>query len=138
MKKKVIPKARRVRILKKKLFKIWAEITKLQQGGYCQICKSDKFLNSHHLISRNKKDTALKWDTKNAICICALHHKWCNSISPHRAPLQFFEWFRAKYPNKHKYLLEHAEDTKIYTEEELITLLEEMKTKLNKLIVDDL
>ena len=124
---KKVTKVKRIRILKKKLLVVWAKIAKIQQGNKCQICGSTEYLNAHHLIPKEKKDSALRYDLQNAIVLCPRHHKYSYDLSPHKNPITFFALFTATYPNQHEYLLEHASDTKIYTEEELITLLKEMK-----------
>jgi len=134
-KKKIIPKTRRIKILKNKLLAIWGKISKLQQGNCCQICKSDEYLNSHHVIPKSLKNSALKYDLTNAVVLCPSCHKYSYSISAHKNPLIFFAWFKETYPMKYKYLLEHANDEKEYTEEELIQLLEEMQEKY-KILLD--
>lgn len=131
--KKTVPKVKRIRILKKKLLTIWAKIAKEQQGNKCQICGSSEFLNAHHIVPKEKKDNALKYDLQNAIVLCPRHHKYSYDLSPHKNPLTFFALFTAAYPTKYNYLLKHASDIKVYTEEELTELLKEFQEQIKEI-----
>ena len=65
-------------------------------------------LEAHHLISR--ANTATRHSIENGIGLCSKHHKFCNKLSAHGAPLAFAEWLQSELPetwewcaeNKHK------------------------------------
>lgn len=65
-------------------------------------------VEAHHLIGR--ANTATRHKVKNGIGLCSKHHKFCNKLSAHGAPLAFAEWLQKKQPetwewcseNKHK------------------------------------
>ena len=55
-------------------------------------------LESHHLISR--ANTATRHLIENGIGLCSKHHKFCNKLSAHGAPLAFAEWLQKTYPDQ--------------------------------------
>ena len=69
--------------------KLWSKI--VRQGGVCAICGSQKHLNAHHIISR--RFTPLRWDLKNGVCLCVLHHKFSKD-AVHNNPLTIIDWFK--------------------------------------------
>ena len=56
----------------------------------CEYCWSTKWLNSHHLFTRNNYST--RFDLDNWICLCAFHHKLSTKFSAHWTPMIFDEW----------------------------------------------
>ena len=115
----------------KKLIKdcddLWSEIVKLKAGYVCEKCgkgKPEVVLNSHHIITRERKST--KWLIENGICLCFFHHfHWA-----HKHTQEFEEWcrtkrdydilnFRRKQPFKKDYMV-----IKLYLEQELKKLKE--------------
>lgn len=94
-KKKLIQLERRE--IKKK-FKEWAESARARWNNKCAVCRSKERINIHHIVPREVKE--LRFDQRNAIALCASHHKFDNLISAHKNPFVFFMWFRESYPDE--------------------------------------
>jgi len=62
-------------------------------------------MEAHHLISRSNKAT--RHSIENGICLCSKHHKFCNKLSAHKAPLAFAEWLQKKFPEKWEWCSEN-------------------------------
>jgi len=61
----------------------------------CAICENPN-IEAHHLIGR--ANTATRHEIENGIGLCSKHHKWCNKLSAHGAPLAFAEWIKENKP----------------------------------------
>ena len=88
--------------LQDRLLDLWSEIVKERAGYRCEICKSVKCLNSHHIIT--KKNLTLKWDLKNGCCLCANCHT-LNKLSAHGDPLFFIDWLKTHRLDDYNYLM---------------------------------
>lgn len=92
--------------------------------GICQWCgKKVSKQNAHtsHVVPKSQGN-ALRWDMKNLKLLCFNCHigKW------HHRPLEAWEWFSNKFPERTKYLTEHRNDSGKFT-------VSELKDKLEKL-----
>jgi hypothetical protein len=82
-------KIKKIRLrYERKLDKLWSKKIKMIFNNKCWVCGSDKFLNSHHIISRNAKE--LRWDIENGICLCSKHHRYSFDISAHQNSFIFY------------------------------------------------
>ena len=79
---------------KSKADKLWGEVIH-KIYTECAVCGKQP-VEAHHLISR--ANTATRHAIENGIGLCALHHKWCNKLSAHGAPLAFSEWIQENKP----------------------------------------
>lgn len=75
------------RMLKIEL-KLDIAFSKLHKGKNCQICKTNKAQDTHHILERS--DKLYRWDVKNAMFLCrdchdAIHHRGAEK------PLPMFE-----------------------------------------------
>lgn len=86
-----------------KAFKEWSILVR-QRDKVCQICRTDKFLNAHHIIPRENKN--FRFDISNGITLCVKHHKFSLENSPHRNPFVFYLWLSKHKPEQYKYLVE--------------------------------
>ena len=75
--------------------KLWSEIVKKHWDNKCAICGATDNLNSHHIITRSEKN--LRWDVRNGICLCALHHTLSAKLSAHKTPQAFNDWLYSNY-----------------------------------------
>ena len=94
------------------LMKLWTLIVKLRDGYKCAVCGSIKNLNTHHIV--DKRFYPLRYDPKNGITLCALHHK-LDKLSIHNNPFfinQYFIYNSKNVPDKidKKYLLDKTID----------------------------
>ena len=82
----------------KRLFEAWARNIKERDNNCCVICNEKKYLHAHHLLPRELKE--FRFDIDNGLSLCAKHHKYCLTNSPHRNPYLFFKWFESHYPEQ--------------------------------------
>lgn len=83
--------------------KEWAIAVKSRFNNGCAICNRKDYLNAHHIIPREFKDT--KWDVKNGIALCPLHHK-LGRYSFHKNGLWAMNFLKTNFPEIHAYLEE--------------------------------
>jgi hypothetical protein len=98
--------------------KLWSQKVKEKDGFACIYCgakvgdinKNNKKIkcDSHHLLSRDIKNSPLKFDIRNSALLCPEHHKFSGIFSAHRSPINFYEWFRASRPEQYKFVLENT------------------------------
>lgn len=76
----------------KKFDNKWSKLVKKRAGNKCEVdwCTKTKYLNAHHIFSRNNWST--RYDLDNWIALCPSHHTFNNKFSAHRTPLEFAEW----------------------------------------------
>jgi len=89
-----------------------------------------KYLNSHHIFSRN--NYSVRWNPSNGVCLCAGHHVLCN-FSAHKAPLEFAEWLKEKRGKKwYEQLRKKAKQTSQIKPDKL-TIKNELCKKIKEL-----
>jgi hypothetical protein len=112
IKKKKLPSIPKIN---RKLFRIWSEKIHERADSKCEYCglkvgengKNGKPINkldSHHLISRIKKNSFLKWDINNGICLCPSCHKF-GEDSFHKSPVTTIYWFMKNHPDRLEYIM---------------------------------
>ena len=82
-----------------------AQVTKYRDGWTCQKCGQRLFGREAHCAHVLPKSAGLllRWDRANTILLCwADHIEWA-----HGHPVEFREWFQAKFPERFAYLQEH-------------------------------
>ncbi len=131
-------KRARLSRLTRKALQLWSKTVKQRDGHVCQLCGAREgdlnangkpvFLNAHHLVSRRCK--ALRLDLRNGITLCQNCHKF-STLGPHRGALFFGEWLIRSRPGLAEYLVAHAEDAAIETEEGLQLAIDQFKEALH-------
>lgn len=91
---------------KNKADKEWKIAVHNKWGGKCAICKSDKYVQAHHLIPREMLSHRHIID--NGILLCAKHHKYSFELSAHKAPIAFTQWLINNHPDIWNWLLEQS------------------------------
>jgi len=126
-KEKKIPKITKASVkkaiskLKKVIMKLWADKVKERDNHACVYCGKKELLNAHHYLSRDIRNSPLKFDIRNGISLCPEHHKFSGVFSSHRSPINFYEWLRFKRPDHYKFVLDNTavrvdlDDIKILT-----------------------
>lgn len=71
-----------------------SKLVKIRAGFRCEYCWDTKYLNSHHVFTRNNYST--RYDLDNGICLCSKHHTLSSSFSAHKTPMEFSEWIMEK------------------------------------------
>lgn len=119
MKKKKKKKLDSIPKINRKLFKLWSEAVRERAGYKCEVCGTTieelrlnkSKLDAHHLISRNIKNSPLKFHTLNGICLCPVCHKF-GERAFHRNPVFTITWLQNNIPIRYHFVLENSE-TKI-------------------------
>ena len=108
------------------LDKIFAEIVRSKYR--CVKCHKVQNLNTAHIYSRSNR--SVRWDFKNALCLCA----GCHIFWAHKNPIEFTEFVK-DYLGEYEYneLRIRANTIKKWTLDEMLVLLEEFKKVKNKL-----
>jgi len=88
--KKKEKKQNSISSLTKKADKLWSECVKIRDWYECVYCGKKEHLNSHHIIWRSNK--VMRWDLRNWITLCCLHHTFGSEFSAHKQPLLFTRW----------------------------------------------
>jgi predicted restriction endonuclease len=102
--------------------KIWAFKIKDRDCFKCAVCGVEDrstylnkkgfsvttYLNSHHLLPRERKDT--KFELMNGISLCVKHHMFCRINSAHNNPLAFSIWLQANRPEQFLWCREKIND----------------------------
>jgi hypothetical protein len=105
----------------RRLFKLWGEKVRSVAQNTCEYCgrkvgdldddgKKLVKVDSHHIQSRKVSGNPLKWDVRNSVCACPLHHKFSCNESFHRAPAVTINWLIKNRPERFNYILEHYKD----------------------------
>jgi len=109
----------------------WSLLVKLKAGRECEVCRSIKALNSHHIYSRAKK--SVRWNTINGICLCVNHHIGVN-FSAHKTPVDFNAWLiNYKGQDFINDLSYKANQTSHHSEFSKQLILDELNTEIKKL-----
>lgn len=115
-----------------KLDQAWAELVKLEANYKCEVCGTDKNLNSHHIWSRSNR--SVRWNEANGVCLCVSHHTFNSKFSAHKTPTEFTYWLEDTYGKVYiDELRVEANRTKKWTKHEKEELLERLKEKIEKL-----
>ena len=65
--------------------------------------------NAHHLVSRG--NVFLRHETENCAMLCAYHHNFSITCSPHAGPIGFSEFLKEHYPHKYEWVIENQHKT---------------------------
>ena len=78
---------------------------------YCGIKAGDVNKNnkvtkcdSHHFLSRDIKNSPLKFDLRNGATLCPEHHKFSGMFSAHKSPINFYDWLRIAKPEQYEFV----------------------------------
>lgn len=66
-------------------------------------------LNAHHLVSRG--NVFLRHETENCAMLCAYHHNFSITCSPHAGPIGFSAFLKEHYPHKYKWVIANQHKT---------------------------
>jgi 5-methylcytosine-specific restriction endonuclease McrA len=81
----------------------WSIDVRTRDGFKCSICGKSEFLNSHHVICKERFKEH-QFDIQNGITLCAGCHK-LGSFSAHRHALFFIWWLQSNRPEQYAYIL---------------------------------
>lgn len=109
--------------LAKKLDNAWSIAVKTKADWKCEVCGSEKCLNSHHIVGRRNR--TIRWDLRNGVCLCVSHHKF-GIESAHEDPLWFREWLEENRWEDYSFLYCVKGTIIKWTEEDMIKKLEEL------------
>ena len=114
-----------------RLDKLCREIVLIRDENECQwCCRHVEGANAHcsHVIPRSKGN-ALRWDLLNLKLLCFHCHinRW------HKSPIEAEAWFDNYSPTRYEYLMEHKNDIRKFSINDLEELEQELKQKLREL-----
>ena len=116
-----------------KLDDAWSLLVKLEAGMRCEVCGTDKNLNSHHIYSRSNR--SVRWDESNGVCLCVAHHTFSSSFSAQKTPTEFTFWLVENYGQVYMDELRlKANSTKKWMKFEKEEELERLRKKIEKLL----
>jgi hypothetical protein len=101
-KRKLSQEAKDRKNLRIRLLNLWVLRVKEIAGYQCEICRSGKCLQAHHIIGKSNR--TLKWDLRNGICLCANCHSLGN-MSAHQDPQWFMLWMYEFKTEDYEYLI---------------------------------
>jgi len=128
-KKKLKP----IPVIHRRLYRLLSEKCLREANYTCEICgtkKGDLYngkpqrVETHHIMSRNNKNSPLKFDIRNAICLCTRCHK-TSRRSAHKHGLWFAKKFTELRPNDAKWILDHTDDQVNLKDRKILTKIEE-------------
>lgn len=104
----------------RRLFKLTSEKCRERANYCCEICGTARGtphpvtgkpqrVEAHHVMSRDNKNSPLKFDLRNLICLCTNHHK-TGKYSAHKHGLWFAKEFNSIRPQDAKWILHHSDD----------------------------
>jgi len=104
------------------------EVCGMQNGDKHPNTGKPQKVEAHHIMSRSNKDSLLKFDLRNIICLCGEHHKF-GKYSAHGHGIWFAEWLRLNKPEKYYWILENSDNTADLKDR---TVLDWIETSLRK------
>lgn len=141
MKKSNKKKRTSIPTIKRRLFRLVSQICRENANFTCEICgmkKGDLYkgkpqrVECHHVMSRSNKNSPLKWNLKNLICLCTSCHK-TNRRSAHKHSLWFSKEFIKIRPDDAQWILEHTDDELDLTDEKNLKNIEnELKNNIKE------
>ena len=106
--------------IRRRLFKLWSLKCRERAGYKCEYCNRGKGdiingkalikLDAHHLQTRKIRGNPLKFDLRNSVCVCPLHHKFSCTASFHKSPIVMIAWSMKNFPERFYHVLEHYND----------------------------
>lgn len=109
-KKRIKPKKPRTqKSLNKQLLKEWSLKIRERDKHLCQICKSSKTIQAHHIIPKSIKET--RFSLQNGISLCYSCHE-VGRYSAHKNAIFFAEWLRSYKPEQYKFVVEILKELK--------------------------
>ena len=114
-----------LRNLKKKCSRAWSIRVRNLADNKCVLCESEALLHSHHLED-SRLCTSLRYDTRNGVCVCAKHHKYCNEAA-HKSFSTIFRYMVNNRLDDIHYLESHRNDKVEWTTELLLKKIGELQ-----------
>ena len=128
LKSKIVKKQSNIGKLKKEAETLAKQCAKKRDDYICQKCgKEVSGINAHgsHVIPVSGSQY-LRFDLMNIKCLCYHDHMgWW-----HKNPLEAYEWFKQKFPDRYNYLMENKNKTHSWTRDELKKMIKEYKAIL--------
>tara|TARA_R110002126_G_scaffold164690_2_gene312566 strand:+ start:1479 stop:1958 length:480 start_codon:yes stop_codon:yes gene_type:complete len=99
------------------------EICGMKKGDLHNVTEKPQRVEAHHIMSRNNKDSPLKFDLRNLICLCSDHHK-LSKYSAHSHGIWFADWLQTNKPEQYQWVLDHSDDTVNLKDREVLAHIE--------------
>ena len=106
-------------VINRRLFRLASLVCRENANDTCEICgtkKGDLYkgtnksqrVEAHHVMSRSNKNSPLKFDIRNLVCLCTNCHKFSRK-SAHKHGLWFAKWFFKNRSKDADFILENDE-----------------------------
>jgi len=126
-------------VILRRLYKLAAQLCKERVGFKCEICglKKGELYNgkpqrveAHHIMSRSNKNSPLKFDLRNLVCLCTFHHK-VGKYSAHKHGLWFAKKFIEIRPDDAQWIIDHTDDTIDLKDRDVLKKIEDELQSVN-------
>ncbi len=74
---------------------LWSLAVRADWANKCAACGAVK-CEAHHLVPRQHEAT--RYNLRNGIALCAMHHQFDKDISPHQNAAGWMTWLQCKHP----------------------------------------
>ena len=133
------PKQSSIPVINRRLFRLASLCCRERAKFKCEICGmkvgdlhantgKPQRVEAHHIMSRSNKDSPLKFDIRNLVCLCTEHHK-TGKYSAHKHGLWFSKEFIKIRPDDAEWILEHSDDYANLKDREVLKNIEECLRK---------
>ena len=99
------------------------EICGMKKGDIHSLTGKPQRVEAHHIMSRSNKNSPLKFDLRNIICLCTEHHK-TGKYSAHKHGLWFSCEFTKIRPDDAEWILDHSNDDVDLNDREILSYIE--------------
>ena len=112
------------------------EICGMKKGDRHPITNKIQRVEAHHIMSRSNKNSPLKFDMRNMICLCTNCHK-TGRRSAHKHGLWFAREFQKIRPDDAEWILEHTDDVVNLADRDVLSYIETCLRQNKPLEFDD-
>jgi len=121
-------------VITRRLFRLASQCCRERANFQCEICGMKKGsihigtgkpqrVEAHHIMSRSNKNSSLKFDLRNMVCLCTEHHK-TGKYSAHKHGLWFAREFAKIRSEDVEWILEHSDDTVNLNDRDVLSYIE--------------
>jgi hypothetical protein len=104
---------------------LWSILVRKRAGAICEFCGNNRYVQSHHIISKRFAPTRFRLE--NGIALCAGDHKFFPGDSAHTNPIRISNWLKLHRGPDYYYLLAYLDVKEETLEEAYERLREEEK-----------
>ena len=116
---------------------LWSTAVHDDWANKCAVCGRGGAVDAHHLFPRQW--TATRYELRNGIALCALHHKFDAATSPHMNAMGWVKWLGAHHRELSAWYtdMEQSEDYKQFDGTKTALFYCDIITDLRQYVMDD-